>query len=301
MLSPTDPKGLAECIYWITQESERNRQNDAQWWIGRSRSAEYQAAYDNILKGLPLTKKSVVGEFCCGPGEMLLRIHRAGVKKVIGIDGSVEMLRYAQHNLRENGIDARIYENPPGKNRFKDLLRESEKIELFVDDAVQTRFLSGHYVEKPYFDNILHTFPQVQLNRDQIAFILNVISASKGLPDSWEELKEVFHSATNQKLDFNASMMLKVGGYYTNVFYDYGKDDEFSEEQQLQVIYAVARMFFRPAGLRFVPEPGFEQDLKSFNPDLNPEEQLKINGESMGYGYMVRTWRKTGGHKKTNL
>ena len=87
-----------------SEKPPEKEENDLGWWIRRSYSEEYQKAYDTILKSLPITPKSVVGEFCCGPGEMLIKIHKKGARKIIGFDKNIEMLRYAEDNIKKHGV-----------------------------------------------------------------------------------------------------------------------------------------------------------------------------------------------------
>ncbi len=49
-----------------------------QWWLERSRSPEYQKAYDKIAEHLPRIEGGVFIEVACGSGEVLKRVHSKG-------------------------------------------------------------------------------------------------------------------------------------------------------------------------------------------------------------------------------
>ncbi|MBS3132476.1 class I SAM-dependent methyltransferase [Candidatus Woesearchaeota archaeon] len=294
-MSSLNPNKLVNTLRAI-EASQTDRDDDGEWWAGRSVSEEYQTAYNNITNRLSLTKESIVGEFCCGTGEILIRIHGKGIKKAIGIDRSTAMLERAMRNLEKRGIPARIHEAPPkSRKSFKTILNDSKTIDLFIDDAIETRFVLGHYAKNPYFSHVLHVLPQVALSKQQAAFILSRIPNADKLPINF--IKNALDAAVNQRIDYNAYVILKAGGYYTHAFYDYGLDDAFPSDLQTLAIYPAARKVFNPAGLKFFPEPRVEQDLRRFNDNLKPEQPLGEGFKDLSYGYMVRTWKKKEGQR----
>ncbi len=124
----------------------------ARWWTERSKTPEYQAAYDNIAEAFPSLAKSAV-DIGCGTGEVLRRIHgKAG--KVYGTDASREMLLLAQENLGMHGIDSRVYSSPLSRAEYE---AESiwERAALIVDNILHTQLPAN------YFDVSLLTFPDI--------------------------------------------------------------------------------------------------------------------------------------------
>lgn len=80
-------------------------------WLDRSKSREYQGAYNNMatIVRKQIADGEVAFEAGCGIGEMLKRLCAMNrFRLVVGTDISLEMLRIAQANLAQEGIEAPI-------------------------------------------------------------------------------------------------------------------------------------------------------------------------------------------------
>ena len=119
-----------------------------QWWLGRSRSPEYQAAYKRIASYVP-TDARVVIDVACGPGYILKRLYDANPNRLlIGMDASETMLAEAQGRFAGNCLVPKII--------MPDQLDPKETgVVLVKDTLIDTQLPSE------LFDVTLFTFPEL--------------------------------------------------------------------------------------------------------------------------------------------
>jgi SAM-dependent methyltransferase len=116
------------------------------WWTERSRSKEYQEAYDTITSHIPKSEKVV--EFCCGSGELTERILLAEkAEQFVATDLDIDFLSHVKMRLYLNGfyMDGQSYK-----------FYENERISLVFDDCTHTK------LPKNYFDLAILTFPSIK-------------------------------------------------------------------------------------------------------------------------------------------
>ncbi len=120
-------------------------------WNVRSSSREYQKAYDEIVRNLPIDPKLVYVEAACGKGEILKRIQRkVKYRSLLGTDNSLEMLQTAQENLRTHGSKVKIVTSLPKL--------DNHSTTLFLDDMLESK------LPDELADVTIFTFPELGRN-----------------------------------------------------------------------------------------------------------------------------------------
>ena len=83
------------------------------WWLERSRSIEYQRAYDAIVRNILKVEGGIYVDVACGSGECIKRLAQGGNHRlIVGTDASSEMLEAAQANLASAGIESSVLADP---------------------------------------------------------------------------------------------------------------------------------------------------------------------------------------------
>ncbi len=130
------------------------------WWLRRSRTEDYQKAYDRVAEKVDVDSDKILVDVQCGEGEMLRRI---ATGKLIGTDFSMKMLERARENLSLHGISSRIINSPVSKRRLKEMLSDC-RVLLFNDNCLDSRLPSN------FFNFALTLFPDFSPNSYAVGF-----------------------------------------------------------------------------------------------------------------------------------
>lgn len=172
----------------------------AKWWIARSRSPEYQKAYDRIASRIPASADIVLFDAACGPGEMLKRAYKAFPDRfIVGSDASHLMLSSACENLQSASVPARIY-----KSAAEMEIRKGE-VSLVYDNIVESR------IPENFSDVTLFTFPDYGIDypaTDSARHLMKKFLQNGGRPEPGE-IKDCMFSLCVQN---NLARATKRGG-----------------------------------------------------------------------------------------
>jgi SAM-dependent methyltransferase len=121
------------------------------WWLHRSKSPEYQEAYDTIAREFSAIRGQTTLESGCGNGENIRRMERG---YVVGTDEALSMLQVASSNLKSYGISSRLVTSMPGKDELKTIFG-SGTVLLLRDDYLNSKLPSS------FADRVILTFPDL--------------------------------------------------------------------------------------------------------------------------------------------
>lgn len=213
-------------------------------WIERSQSLEYQSAYDQIAREIPLKQDQVVLEVASGPGEMIKRMFPR-VKKIFAVEQSEHMLAYAQQNLLQNGIPAEIISPPTDKKEFES---ESQNPTVVL---VNADFATPPFGDD-WFNHCVLTFPNFETNRVTWLWGLakRVRLATHGIMTN-----HIDYDSVESEMLLNMLFLTKTGGIMS-IARHYSSRSESLDE---------VRSYFEPdlymRKMRFFEEPKMATEL----------------------------------------
>lgn len=170
---------------------------NADWWIGRSQSKEYQKAYDEIVNRIKFSPEDVLLDVACGTGEIIRRIPLDG--KILGTDNNLTMLKKAAENLKKNKIPVKVYTELLSPQEWNEEVKE-KRVTLIKDNMYQSNLPNS------LCDIAVHTFPEYISNED-IRFLNEI---------NW-------HNATSKMGDVRdreIHRILKPNGTFYTTYYD---------------------------------------------------------------------------------
>lgn len=233
------------------------------WWLQRSRSPEYQEAYDKIASYVDLNEDDILVDFGCGNGEIIRRIDKG---KIIGIDLSPHMIKAAKKNLRKHGIKVKIYFTMPSPQQWEEEIRQKRPV-IILDDFLNSK------LPNEFCDQAIHTFTDFCEE--------SVIEYASKNPTVLEVDKMAI------QIDKEIHRILKIHGLYTQATYDAELlNEDYLTSQKMYLQHAGLGTLFEIVRTEFILS---EPIIRDATFDFPVRNALKPKWKE---GYGITVYRK---------